>query len=140
MQTQVDLGAAPASWRDFKPETTHELTIAVVGIGYPNKDGSDRRFVIAMLDPGAPVALKREPDRALWLCSKLANGLEITAIYQEAAATAAYVRVRIGGGTPTLPGSGGSFDPQAVFRPRPPRPAISADGFYPDPDGPEFGA
>jgi hypothetical protein len=127
-----------------------ELSLAVVGIAYPNQDGSNRRFEIAMLTPGEPVELRREPhnrydphavgvwsqrgirigylsaERAPWIGGKLAGGEEIVALFQAAEREVAVIRVRIGGGRPTVP-------PQ-----RPSVPAIDHD--HVDPDGPEWGA
>jgi hypothetical protein len=129
----------------------HELSVAVVGIGYDNDDGSNRRFHVAMQSPGDAVELRREPrnehdeyavavygqqgyrlgyvpaERAPWLGAKMADGLELQAVFQERQDTIAVIRVRIGGGPPTLPA---------------PRTTRSSDepDFYPDPAGPEWGA
>ena len=135
---------APASSR-------HELSLAVVGISYPNPDGSNRRFEIATLRPGDPIELRREPrnrhdpfaigvwsernirlgylsaERAPWIGAKLLDGLEVRAVFQEVSSAIAVIRARIGGGAPTLPAA------------RPPRPSGEAD-FYPDEDGPDWGA
>jgi hypothetical protein len=133
------------------PSPSHELSLAVVGVSYPNPDGSNRRFEIATLRPGDPVELRREPrnkhdpfavgvwsernirlgylsaERAPWIGAKLLDGLEVRAIFQEVSGTIAVIRARIGGGAPTLPA------------PRPPRPSGKAE-FYPDEDGPDWGA
>jgi hypothetical protein len=128
-----------------------ELSLTVVGIGYPNADGSNRRFELEVLSPGDPVHLHREPknkhdehavavfsgrgnqigylmsERAILIGPKLAAGEEWQAVFQGLAATVAYIRIRFGGGAPTLP----------VQRPRP---ATWTDDFEPDPEGPEWGA
>jgi hypothetical protein len=128
-----------------------ELTLAVVGINYPNADGSNRRFELEVLSPGDPVHLHREPknkhdehavavfsgrgnqigylmsERAVWIGPKLAAGEEWLAVFQGLGPTAAYIRIRFGGGAPTLP----------VQRKREP---IWTDDFQPDPEGPEWGA
>lgn len=180
MATQVEQGRAAlaalgAGAMGYAGSTQHELTIAVVGIGYANRDGTDRRFAIAMLDPGTPVMLQLEPrnrhdknaiaviapcgtcigylpaERAPWVGGKIRDSLEVNAIYQETNGTAAFIRVRIGGGEPTLPGGGAgegggtATAPRreasaSVFRTRRHQPRLDPDGFYPDPDGPEWGA
>jgi hypothetical protein len=150
--------------------TMHELTLAVVGIDFPNADksGSSRRMELMMCRPGDPVGLRPEPrnkhdgyavgvwsergvqlgyltaERAPMVSKRLADGVEVEAIYQGLEGSAGYVRARFGGGSPTLPGSAlveGTPSPAPRRSPPGPRPAmIDVDGFYPDPDGPEFGA
>ncbi|MGI4950138.1 MAG: HIRAN domain-containing protein [Janthinobacterium lividum] len=140
-----------------------ELSLAVVGIDYPNPDGSNRRFHMALLDRGDPVELRREPGnkfdphavgvfgqdgirigylpagRAPFIGSKILDGLEVQAIFQEREATIGVIRARIGGGPPTLP-------PERPRTPRAFHGAVAIQGaqaesvFYPDEDGPEWGA
>jgi hypothetical protein len=127
-----------------------ELTLAVVGIDYPNADRTSRRFELLQCDPGEPVALRPEPrnrhdpravgvwsardvqigylaaERAGWIGRRLADE-EAVAVFQALAGPVAYVRVRFGGGTPTLPA------------------ALPAGGegesdFDPDPEGSPWGA
>lgn len=133
-----------------------ELSLAVVGIDYPNADKgkTNRRFQLALCAPGDPVELRREPknphdehavavfdqrgiqlgylqsERAVYIGAKMAAGEELVAVFQELLATIGVIRVRFGGGEPTLP-------PPSEQRPR--GPAIG-DDFYPDPEGPEWGA
>lgn len=132
-----------------------ELSLAVVGLDYANKDesGSDRRFEMLVCEPGEPIDLRPEPDnehdphavavftvrgiqlgyltaeRAPWIGAKLRAGEMWEAVFQGRGSTAAYIRVRFGGGSPTLP---------------PERPARAGAGtdadFHPDPDGPMWGA
>lgn len=132
-----------------------ELSLAVVGIGYANNDetGSSRIFEMRLCQPGEPVELRLEPknphdanavavftargiqlgyltaERAPWIGGKIKAGEPFVAVFQSSASTAAIIRVRFGGGDPTLP---------------PPRPVgrrlESSEDFYPDPDGPEWGA
>jgi hypothetical protein len=130
-----------------------ELTLAVVGIEYANEDKAktNRRFEIELCAPGDPVELRREPknkhdpfavavfsqrgiqigyltaERASWIGAKLGAGEEWQAVYQGRAGNAAYIRLRFGGGSPTLPAQ----------RERTP---LLEDDFEPDPDGPDWGA
>lgn len=127
-----------------------ELSLAVVGIDYANPDKSNRRFEIALCAPGDPVELRPEPknkydenavavfsdrgtqlgylrsERAALIARKLAAGEEAIALFQAAGPAAAAIRVRFGGDAPTLP-------PAAP-------PKASADAFFPDADGSEWGA
>lgn len=133
-----------------------ELSLAVVGIDYPNadRDKSNRRFEMALCAPGDPVTLVREPknphdehavavfsernvqlgylssERAVFIGAKIAAGEEFVAVFQETLWNVGVIRVRFGGGEPILP-------PPSEQRPR--GPAIG-DDFYPDPEGPEWGA
>ncbi len=133
-----------------------ELTLAVVGIDFPNANGSNRRSAALMTKPGDPVSLKPEPrnrhdrhavavigphgvqlgylsaERAPYIGARLHRGEPVTAIFQGMAGAAAYIRVGFGEDRPTLP------------PPPPARPAARSDddhdGFHPDGDGPEWGA
>lgn len=104
-----------------------ELSLAVVGLDYPDPDGGNRRFELALMRPGDPVELRREPknpadpravgvfsergvrigyltaERCGWIGARLMRGEEARAVFQEAGRTAAVVRARFGGGVPTLP-------------------------------------
>lgn len=132
-----------------------ELSLAVVGIDYANADKSksNRRFELLQCAPGDPVELRLEPknahdtsavavfsergiqvgyltaERAPWIGGKIATGEEVVAIFQSLSSAAAIIRVRFGGGTPTLP------LPSA-----PRRPILSTDDFNADPEGPVWGA
>lgn len=130
-----------------------ELTLSIVGIDFPNPDktGSSRRMEIMMCHPGDPVELRAEPRNtfdsnaiAVWsergvqlgyisaerapLIGKRMHGEAMVAVFQALQDTGAYVRVRFGGGAPTLP--------PVEARPT----ARDAEPFYPDEDGPEWGA
>lgn len=131
-----------------------ELSLAVVGVDYPNADGSNRRFEIEMCRPGDAIELRHEPtnehdpravavwragggqmgyltaERAGWIGRRLQEE-EAVAVYQGFEHRAAYIRVRFGGGAPTVP-------PVRIVA----KTGVVAadDDFYPDPEGPEFGA
>jgi len=140
-----------------------ELTLAVVGIDFPNADGSNRRSEAMMTLPGAPIELLPDPknkhdpnaiavigpsgvqlgyvnaERAPYISSRMARGEDVVAIFQGIDGGSAFIRVRFGGGAPTLPPG----KPPAPLRPpRPPRRSEPYDphSFQPDEDGPEWGA
>jgi len=142
-----------------------ELTLAVVGIDFPNADGSNRRSEAMMTLPCEPVALVPEPknkhdgnaiavigprgvqlgyinaERAPYIGSRMARGEDVKAVFQGIEGGSAFIRVRFGGGAPTLPPA--SDTPAPV--PRPPSPprrtqAYDPHAFYPDEEGPEWGA
>lgn len=134
-----------------------ELTLAIVGIDHLNDDKArtNRRSELMLLPVGADMELRLEPrnradpnaiavhspsglqvgylsaERAPWIGAKIRNGEILTAIFQGLDGRAGYLRLAIGGGKPTLPII-------AVA------PAIEdpddESGFWPDPDGPEWGA
>ena len=152
-----------------------ELTLAVVGIDFPNADGSNRRSEALMTLPGEPVALVPEPknkhdpyaiavisprgvqigyvsaERAPYIGGRMSRGEDATAIFQGMGATA-FVRVRFGGGVPTLPPAPPPPAPPPADRQSPARPpepprspprrseAYDPHAFYPDEEGPEWGA
>lgn len=135
-----------------------ELTLSVVGIDFPNADRSrsNRRMELLLCAPGDPVDLRREPknphdanavavfssrgvqvgylsaERAPLIGRRMQQE-EHAAIFQGLVGSMGYVRIRFGGGLPTLPDVA-EHGPQrhiATFDP---------DVFYPDPEGPEWGA
>jgi hypothetical protein len=139
-----------------------ELTLAVVGIDFPNADRSNRRSEAMMTLPGAPVALVSEPknkhdpnavavispqgvqlgyltaERAPYINARISRGEPVSAIFQGMEGGVAFIRVRFGGGFPTLP-------PLSDETPPPLRPDCGSEsfdlhGFQPDEDGPEWGA
>jgi hypothetical protein len=131
-----------------------ELTLAVVGIDFPNADRSksSRRMEALLCTPGEPVELRREPknphdpraiavfsrrgiqmgyisaERAPWIGKRMLAGEEHQAIFQALQGNVAHIRIRFGGGTPVLP-----IEPAESAD-------IANDPFYPDPEGPEWGA
>lgn len=156
-----------------------ELSLAVVGINHPNEDRrkTNRRFEVGISTPGEPVTLRFEPknphdpqaiavdsargiqigyiraEQNAWIGSKIRSET-YEVVFQEPRPNCAVIRIRFGGGAPTLP------------PPRPPRPeppdetsqlsSADWDNFYPDepgdfgpgddsldgvdPEGPEWGA
>jgi hypothetical protein len=142
-----------------------ELTLAVVGIDFPNADGSNRRSETMMTLPGESVELVPEPknkhdsnaiavisprgiqlgyvnaERAPYIGSRMSRGEDVEAIFQGMDGGSTFIRVRFGGGAPTLPPPPSSPAP-ASARPRPSRQSEPYDphAFYPDEEGPEWGA
>jgi hypothetical protein len=132
-----------------------ELTLAILGIDFPNNDRSrsNRRSELMLLSPGAAMTLVPEPrnpvdpqavavfspsglqvgylsaERAPWIGARIRAGDEVNAILQGMEGSTGYLRVRIGGGAPTLPPVRARDE------------AVAGDpDFWPDPEGPEFGA
>ncbi len=139
-----------------------ELTTSIVGIDFPNADKSrsNRRMEILMCAPGDPVTLRREPKNphdpnaiGVWSLRDIQMGYisaerapllgrrmqaePVVAVFQAMMASGAYVRIRFGGGEPTLPPMP---DPDSARIAPAVRRGRDADGFYPDDDGPEWGA
>ena len=142
-----------------------ELTLAVVGIDFPNEDGSNRRSEAMMTLPGDPVALIPEPrnrhdsnaiavvsprgvqigylsaERAPYVRARMSRGDDAVAIFQGIDGGAAFIRVRFDGASPTLPTP--ADQPTASHdlpRSLPSSNRYDPDAFYPDEDGPEWGA
>ena len=139
-----------------------ELTLAVVGIDFPNADKSksNRRMEALVCAPGERIELRREPgnphdpnavavfslrgvqlgylsaERAPFIGRRMERE-EVHTVFQALAGAAAYVRIRFGGGLPTLPeATEVRSEVRHSSRPAP----FDPDQFYPDPDGPEWGA
>ena len=136
----------------------NELTLVVVGIDFPNRDkaGTNRRSELLMTMPGEPVELRPEPrnrhdehavgvwsargiqigylsaERAPWIGRRLRAGEEAVAVFQGLSGSTAAIRVRFGGGAPTLPSTSGRALPGTR--------ADQDDCFVSDPDGPDWGA
>lgn len=126
------------------------ITLAIVGIDYPNKRGPGRRFELELCVPGEPIELRPEPknpkdeyavavyscrsvqlgyitaERAPWIGSMLRQGRELRAIFQGKTATAGWLRMAFDGEEPTIP-------PVPLARP-----AASDDGFWPDETYPDL--
>jgi hypothetical protein len=144
-----------------------ELTTSIVGIDFPNEDKSksNRRMECMLCAPGDFVELRLEPtnpfdtnavaiysergvqlgyvsaERAPLIGKKMGED-EVNAVFQAIHGSNAYIRIRFGGGLPTLPDP----VPDAPKPASPPqmrpakRPVYDPHAFYPDEEGPEFGA
>jgi hypothetical protein len=104
-----------------------QVSLAVVGIDYPNKRGPGRRFELEICSPGEPVELRAEPknpydehaiavfscrdvqlgylksERAVWIGTLSRQGRTVSAIFQGLTATAGWVRVAFDSDKPVLP-------------------------------------
>lgn len=134
---------------------------------FPNEDKSksNRRMECLLCAPGELVELRLEPKNsydenavAIWsergvqlgyvsaerapLIGKRIGQDEVTAVFQAMHGNGAYIRIRFGGGLPTLPDSVPDVpkrQPPRQARPAQ-RPVYDPHAFYPDEEGPEFGA
>ena len=123
----------------------HALSLAIVGIDYPNKRGPGRRFELEICKPGEPVELRPEPtnqfdehaiavfscrgvqlgylasERAVLIGTLWRQGHDAIAIFQSLEAKVGWLRVAFDGEQPTLPAA-------LTIKPHP-----GVDGFWPDP-------
>lgn len=122
-----------------------QISLAIVGAPYPNKDGGNRQFEIILCDPGDALSLVPEPEnefdehaiavfsergvqigyieseRAVYVGGLLRAGHELTVIFQSATSWGAFARIGIDE-VPTLPAQ----------RERPAESGDPDSGFYPD--------
>lgn len=130
------------------------MSLAVVGVQYPNKDKSNRQFEIAVCKPGESVELRPEPknipdenavavfpqrgvqigyltaERCGRIGAMIRQGREIQAVFQREAQHGAWIRVAFDGELPIV-----DLNPSPFVRA--PLRAEGADpetDFYPDPD------
>ncbi len=121
------------------------LSLAIVGIDYPNKRGPGRRFELEICQPGEPIDLRPEPnnahdehaiavfscrgiqlgylasERAVFIGTLRRQGHEASAIFQALEPKVGWIRIAFDGEQPSLPAAP-SIKPQ-----------LGADGFWPDP-------
>lgn len=126
------------------------LSLAIVGIPYPNKKGPTRRFELELCKPGEPIELRPEPKnpadenaiaiyscrgvqlgyvasvRTVLLMQWLRNGAEPKAVFQGITGSGAWIRATFDGSEPVV---------DLTERPAPSAPTTNAigDGFWPDP-------
>lgn len=143
----------------------NELTLAIVGIDFanPDKSKSSRRMELLLCPPGEAMELRLEPknphdenaigvwsargiqvgyvtaERAPWIGRRMKAGEDVLAVFQGMDNIAGYVRVRFGGGGPTLPPAALDTSSGAP-RGRAAQHDADDDAFFPDEDGPEWGA
>jgi hypothetical protein len=121
------------------------LSLAIVGIDYPNKRGPARRFELEICRPGEPIELRPEPnnkydehaiavfscrgiqlgylasERAVFIGTLRRQGHDAKAIFQALEPKVGWIRVAFDGAEPVLPPAPSN------------EPAPGADGFWPDP-------
>lgn len=127
-----------------------QRTIAVVGAGYLNRDGSNRQFAIRMCDLGEQMELRPEPrnkhderavavfsargkqigylpaERSPQIVKMIGEGREVRAVFQEETEFGAAIRVAFDGDEPVLPERRAEEPPVPVGDPD--------TGFWPDED------
>lgn len=120
-----------------------ELTLAIVSVDFANADGSNRRSEAMMTLLGKPIELVPEPknqhdtnaiavisrrgvqigyvnaERAPYIGGRMSRGADLVAIFQAIDGGSAFIRVRFGGESPTLPPP--PKKPPPARPPRPPR-------------------
>lgn len=126
-----------------------QITLPVRGVNFPNAKGPTRRFAVELQRPGDKVELRPEPknpadpnaiavytadgiqmgylpaERAPFVGLQLSRG-HVSAIFQGLNDFGAFVRIAFNGETPVLP-------PVS-------EPAAPDQDWWPDEDGPEYGA
>ncbi|GAB7553141.1 hypothetical protein NRB_26470 [Novosphingobium sp. 11B] len=140
------------------------ISLAVVGIEFDNRDGSNRRFAMAMCEPGDPVELRLEPDnpadenavavynadgmqmgyissqRAVRISALLRAGREMRAVLQRKAKFGGWVRLAFDGEdpklTPAMIATGPDEADGSTAEPDSQVPASDPD-FYPDETWPD---
>lgn len=127
------------------------LTLAIVGVDYPNKRGPGRRFELQLCAPGEAIDLVPEPhnpadeyavavyscrgvqlgyitaERAPWIGAQIRAGRECLAIFQGMTERAGWLRLAFDGAQPTLPTPPPAIDDDHRSD------ADPASGFYADP-------
>lgn len=103
-----------------------QLSLAIVGVDYPNKRGPARRFELEICQPGEPIELRPEPDnpadehavavfscrgiqlgylrseRAVRIGQLIRRGVDVIAIFQEQTQWGGIVRAAFDGEHPML--------------------------------------
>lgn len=130
------------------------MSLAVVGIAYPNADGSNRRFEIELLAPGEPVDLVPEPtnekdpravavfargggqlgyltaERCGRIGSLLRDGVDIRTVFQVQTPWGCWIRATFDGTEPIVDLNARAIKPQV-----PAGEGVDPDSdFYPDPE------
>lgn len=119
------------------------LSLAVVGVDFPNKRGPGRRFEVEICRPGEPIELRPEPknekdehavavyscrgiqmgyikaERAPWIGAMIRQGRPMAVIFQEQTPWGAVIRVAFDGEEPVLPAARPVAEPDPDFYPDP---------------------
>lgn len=102
------------------------MSLAIVGIDYPNRDGSNRRFALSLCEPGDAIELRPEPrnrkdanaiavvsergeqlgyltaERAPRIGQLIRQGREVRAVFQGMRENRAWVRAAFDGNEPKI--------------------------------------
>lgn len=130
------------------------MSLAVVGVAYPNADGSNRRFEIELLAPGEPVDLVPEPtnkkdpraiavfargggqlgyltaERCGRIGSLMRDGAEIRTVFQVQTPWGCWIRATFDGSEPVVDLDVRAMKPQERINE-----GVDQDSsFYPDPE------
>lgn len=103
------------------------MTLAVVGVDFPNRKGPTRKFELMLCIPGEPVELRPEPrnpaderaiavfsargiqigyltaERCGWIGAMMTKGVQVKAIFQSATERGGLIRASFDGSIPDLP-------------------------------------
>lgn len=131
------------------------MSLAVVGVDFNNRDGSNRRFALAMCNSGDPIELRLEPKnpadenavavyspggmqigyissvRAVRISSLIRERREVQAVFQRKADFGAWIRVAFDGEQPIL--TAAMIEQRAEQFDQ----AIAEPNFYPDEEWPD---
>lgn len=132
------------------------MSLQIKGLGFPNRDGSDRRFEALLCHPGDPVEVQLEPknkhdplaigifsERGVQLgyvsaerCGRIGQlirqGREVQAIFQGQTDKGAWIRVAFDGEAPVVPEARSESPHSSAALLQSPSP-----DFYPDEEWPD---
>lgn len=133
------------------------MSLVVKGALFPNEDGSNRLFEIAMLNPGDPVELIPDPknkvdpnavavfsmrgyqigflsaERCGFVGGQIRAGRDVKCVFQKKTADGAIIRANFDGAEPLLPSPIPEvFDPHLEEQMKLMAAADPDSGFYPD--------
>jgi hypothetical protein len=128
------------------------LSLAIVGIPFPNKKGPTRRFELELCKPGEPVELRPEPKnpadenaiaifscrgvqlgyvasvRAVLIMGWIRDGAQPHAVFQGVSGTGAWIRATFDGSEPVV-----DLEERPRIQAATPADEDNGDGFWPDP-------
>lgn len=132
------------------------MSLQIKGLGFPNRDGSDRRFEVLLCQPGEAVELRLEPknkhdplaigifsirgsqlgyvsaERCGRIGQLIRQGRDVQAIFQGQSDQGAWIRVAFDGEAPALPEERSEAPQRTAASLQSPAP-----DFYPDEEWPD---
>jgi hypothetical protein len=141
---------------ELTPAPLRALSLEVVGVRHPNRDGSNRKFEILLCKPGDPVELRPEPknkhdERAIAVFSErgvqlgyltaercgrigqiMRDGHEVTAVFQGVSPRGAWIRAAFDGEVPEI-----QHEPMAAPLSTTTEEVDPTPEFYPDEEWPD---